>query len=283
MHPVLFEFDTPQWLHGFLPHHIALYSYGFFIALGILASFIFMLPRLKPLGFDADKLSTLYLWAIVAAFVGGKIFFYLEDPLKYMNNPSLMMKSLGGGFVFYGSLLFVIPTLFWWLRKNKIAILPFFDVLAFGGPILHAIGRIGCFMAGCCHGAVCHNVLGVTYTHPKSSAIPLNMPLYPTQLFDVVLNIIILVVLFWLIKRQKFHGQLFLVYIMMYAVGRSIVENFRGDEARGFIFNGWLSHSQAIAIVLLVVCLFLWQKLSKSATIVTTTPTQEAQPEEPQS
>jgi phosphatidylglycerol---prolipoprotein diacylglyceryl transferase len=278
MHPILFEFDTPHWLQGFLPAHVALYSYGFFIALGILASFVFMLPRLKPLGFDADKLSTLYLWAILAAFVGGKIFFYLESPAKYLNDPSLMLKSLGGGFVFYGSLLFVVPTLYWWLRKNKIAIAPFFDVLAFGGPILHAIGRIGCFMAGCCHGSTCSNFLGVTYSHPKSSAIPLNMPLYPTQLFDVVLNIIILIVLFWLIKRQKFHGQLFLVYIMMYAVGRSIVENFRGDEARGFIFNGWLSHSQAIALVLITASLLLWRKLSKSEAIQE----QEGPPEVPQ-
>jgi phosphatidylglycerol:prolipoprotein diacylglycerol transferase len=279
MHPILFEFDTPPWLQSFLPGHVALYSYGFFIALGILASFIFMLPRLKPLGFDADKLSTLYLWAILAAFVGGKVFFYLESPAKYLSDPSLMLKSLGGGFVFYGSLLFVVPTLYWWLRKSKIAIAPFFDVLAFGGPILHAIGRIGCFMAGCCHGSTCTNILGVTYTHPKSAAIPLNIPLYPTQLFDVMLNVVIIIVLFWLIKRQKFHGQLFLAYIMMYAVGRSIVENFRGDEARGFIFNGWLSHSQAIALLLIIACIIIWRKLSKSQPI----PEQEVPPKAPQS
>lgn len=264
MHPILFEFDTPNWLRGLFPAHVAIYSYGFFIAIGILASFFFMLPRLKKYGLNADSLSNLYLWSIAAAFIGGKFFFYLENPAKYFGDPSLMLKSLGGGFVFYGSLIFVVPTLYWQLRKMKVPVWPFFDVLAFGGPILHGIGRLGCFMAGCCHGKVCHNALGVTYTHAKSAADPLNVPLYPTQLFDVGVNLIILAVLFIMIKRQKFHGQLFLTYIMMYGVGRTLVEEFRGDEARGFIFNGFLSHSQAIAAGLVIISLILWRKLSKS-------------------
>ena len=269
MHPILIEFDTPKWLQGFLPQHLAVYSYGFFIALGIMASFLFMLPRLRKLGFNADKLSTLYLWAMLAAFVGGKLLFYLEDPVKYFGTPSNMIKSLGGGFVFYGSLIFVVPTLIWWLRKEKIAVLPFFDVLAFGGPILHSIGRLGCFMAGCCHGKVCSNFLGVTYTHVKSAADPLNTPLYPTQLFDIVVNVIILIFLFLWKPRQKFNGQLFLIYIALYAVGRSIVEVYRGDEARGFLFNGLLSTSQFIAIILIVICGFLWARWRKTETITT--------------
>lgn len=269
MHPVLFEFDTPQWLKGVLPAHMVIYSYGFFIALGIMASFMFMLPRLKKYGINADTLSNLYLWSIVAAFVGGKLFFYLEDPGKYLSNPSLMLKSLGGGFVFYGSLIFVVPTLYWQLKKLKMPVWPFFDVLAFGGPILHSFGRIGCFMAGCCHGEVCHNALGVTYTHLKSAAEPLNVPLYPTQLFDIGVNLLILATLFVWKKHQRFNGQLFLIYIMMYGVGRAIVEEFRGDEARGFIFDGWLSHSQAIAVGLIAVSLYLWRYLSRTEPIKT--------------
>jgi phosphatidylglycerol:prolipoprotein diacylglycerol transferase len=83
-------------------------------------------------------------------------------------------------------------------------------------------------------------------------------------LFDVGVNLIILAVLFIMIKRQKFHGQLFLMYIMMYGVGRTLVEEFRGDETRGFILNGFLSHSQAIAAGLIIISLVLWRKLSKS-------------------
>ncbi len=264
MHPILFEFDVPSWLQGVLPAHLAVYSYGFFIALGIIFSYLFMVPYLKRIGLDADKVSTLYIWSIAAAFIGGKLFFYFEDPARYFLNPSQMLKNPGGGFVFYGSLLFVVPVLYWQLRQMKAPVLPFFDVLSFGGPILHSFGRIGCFMAGCCHGKVCSNALGVTFHHVKSAANPLNVPLYPTQLFDILVNIIIFITVFVVRKKQQFQGQLFLIYLMMYAVGRSVVEEFRGDETRGFIFNGWLSHSQLIAICILGVSAFLWRYLSRN-------------------
>ena len=89
------------------------------------------------------------------------------------------------------------------------------------------------------------------------------MPLYPTQLFDIGVNLIILLVVIFLRKKKQFEGQLFLIYLMLYAVGRSIVENYRGDDARGFLFDGLLSHSQFIAIVIILVCTFVWRKWRK--------------------
>ena len=152
MHPVLFSFDTPSFIQGFLPDQIKVYSYGFMIALGILASFYLVLYKTRSMGLNSDKLSNLFLWIILAAFVGGKFFYYLEDPGTYTSDPSRMLDIKGGGFVFYGSLLFAIPTMVFWLRKNKIAVRPFFDVVAFAGPVVHSFGRVGCFLAGCCHG-----------------------------------------------------------------------------------------------------------------------------------
>jgi len=105
---------------------------------------------------------------------------------------------------------------------------------------------------------VCDNILGVTFTNPNSLANPLNTPLYPTQLFDILINALIFITLLWMEKRKKFAGQLMLIYMMMYAVGRSINEVFRGDEERGFVFNGLLSHSQFIAVLIMGVCTFAW-------------------------
>ncbi|MBI1305308.1 MAG: prolipoprotein diacylglyceryl transferase [Bacteroidetes bacterium] len=260
MHPILFRLETPGFLKGILPDHITLYSYGFLIAIGILVSFFFARPRVKKLGIDGDKFSTILIWAILAGFVGGRLFFYFEDWGRYMENPSQMLRITGGGFVFYGSVIFVIPTFFLLLRKYKISVRPFLDVMAFVGPIVQSFGRVGCFLAGCCHGRVCHNSLGVTFTDEKSMATPLNVPLYPTQLFDILINVIILITLFLIEKKQKFSGQLMLIYLMMYAVGRSINEEFRGDEARGFLFDGWLSHSQFIAIILFALSVLVWMK-----------------------
>lgn len=260
MHPRLIDFSTPEWLQRLLPAHIIVYSYGFMIALGILAAFLITLRMSRKFGLKSEDLSTLFMWVFLAAFIGGKLFFYLEDFSHYLQNPSEMLRIAGGGFVFYGSLIFAIPVIIWWLNKQKIPVRPFMDILAFAGPVVHSFGRVGCFLAGCCHGKVCHNYLGVTFTDPHSMARPLHTPLYPTQLFDIALNLLILVAVFALRKKQQFEGQLFLLYLLMYAVGRSVVEEFRGDEARGFVFEGLLSHSQFIAIIIVAVVGMVWRR-----------------------
>lgn len=262
MFPKLFTIPIPEFLQGFLPAHITLHSYGLMIALGVLASFYIALRKSKKFGMDADKLSSLFIWVILAAFIGGKLFFFLEDIDKYIENPSVIKGAMGGGFVFYGSLIFAVPTIVWWLRKEKVPVRPFLDILAFVGPVVHSFGRVGCFLAGCCHGKVCDSWLGVTFSHPDTLAAFKNTPLYPTQLFDIAVNLTILVTIFIIQKKQKFDGQLFLVYLMMYAVGRSIVEVYRGDEARGFIIDGVVSHSQFIAACIIVICVVVWRRWS---------------------
>lgn len=238
-------------------------SYGFCIGMGILVAFFIILKKAKKYGINSDNLSGLLLWCFLAAFVGGKLFYYLEDPVKFIKEPSLMMENIGNGFVFYGSLLFVIPTMYFWLRNEKIAFWPFMDVMAFAGPVMHSFGRLGCFMAGCCHGKVCTNFLGVVFSDPHTAAFPKNTPLYPTQLFDIGVNLITLLIVYLISKKQQFTGQLFLIYILLYAIGRIINENFRGDEARGFLFNDSISYSQFIAVVLIGLTLIAWFYLKK--------------------
>jgi len=263
MFPRIASFKTPDFLRGIFPDEFVINSYGFCIGLGIVFAYFILLYKTKKYGTNKDNLSELLLWSFLAAFVGGKLFYYLEDPSKYISDPALMFKNLGNGFVFYGSLIFVIPTMYLWLRHKKIPFLPFMDGVAFAGPVLHSMGRLGCFLAGCCHGKVCNNAFGVVFSDPHSAASPKNVPLYPTQLFDIGINLITLAIVYFLSKRQNFNGQLFLTYIILYAIGRIINENFRGDEARGFLFGGSLSFSQFIAIALIVLSGISWYLLSK--------------------
>lgn len=263
MYPRLISFKTPEFLQGFLPDTLSLYSYGFFIALGIFICFLILQRRTKKFGVDSDQLSSIFFWVIVASFVGGRLFFFLEDFQKYASDPSLILRIKGGGFVFYGSLLFAIPTIVIWLRRKKIPVRPFLDEIAIIGPVIHSFGRIGCFLSGCCHGKVCNSAIGVIYNHPETMAEPTGVPLYPTQFFDIGVNLFALAVVFYFLNRKKFDGQLFLLYISIYAVGRSIVEIFRGDEARGFLFDGLLSHSQFLAILILIGAVLLWRSWSK--------------------
>jgi phosphatidylglycerol:prolipoprotein diacylglycerol transferase len=265
MHPILFTWQLPEWLSNllpFLPQAISPRSYGTLIALGILASWAYGTREAKKLGIHKDTITDMFVYLILAGFVGGKVLFYLEDPSYYFSNGN-WYRNLGSGFVFYGSFLFALPTLWWFFRKHKLPTLPMIDIIAIGGAMVHMFGRMGCFMAGCCHGIPTNSWLGVTFTNPACSAKPLGTPLHPTQLYSVGMLVIIIAILFIVKKHKKFPGQLFPVYLALYSAGRFIIEFFRGDDERGYVLDGgWLTHSQLISLVLfpLAMIFYFWLK-----------------------
>ena len=81
---------------------------------------------------------------------------------------------------------------------------------------------------------------------------PLNVPLHPTQLYESAAALLIFLGLLWLSGRKRFHGQVAVTYVALYAVVRFIIEYFRGDAARGTVLGGALSTSQFIAIVMVL-------------------------------
>ena len=142
--------------------------------------------------------------------------------------------------------------------------MPMLDIVAITATIVHFFGRLGCFAAGCCYGLPTHNhSLSVTFHHLASKAKPLGEPLHPTQLYEATLIACIGLILFMFKRHQRFQGQLFLIYIALYAIGRGIIENYRGDIRRGFIIENVLSHSQLISLILVGVVIYFYLKLSK--------------------
>jgi phosphatidylglycerol---prolipoprotein diacylglyceryl transferase len=256
MHPILFEVGS-----------ITFYSYGFMIALGVIGGVAYMfLQGRRDVGLTFDQANTLFLLIFIAAFVGGKVFLLLENPSLYLNAPKKLLT--GRGFVFYGSFLFAIPTMLWFFKKHKLNTYKMLDVMAIVTCIVHMFGRLGCFLAGCCYGKPTTGPLGITFTNEACQA-PLNTLLVPTQLLEA--GFIFLVMLLLLLiksKFQKFYGQLFLLYLILYAIGRSVLEIFRGDVARGFIIDGYLSHSQFIALLVIIVTGFVYVRWSKRNPIV---------------
>lgn len=86
---------------------------------------------------------------------------------------------------------------------------------------------------------------------------------HPSQLYEITALLLIMVILLYIKKKQQFKGQLFLLYIIFYAIARSILELFRGDK-RGFIIDNYLSHSQFIAILILITAIFMYKKLKNN-------------------
>ena len=254
MHPELFHFSTPSFLQGFLPDQIAIYSYGALILMGVLMAFWYLKTNAyRDFGLSEDNSQALLLGLIIMSVVGGKFFMIFENPSFYLSNPKELISN--SGFVFYGSLIFSMGYVFWFIRKHKLSTWKFLDLIGFVALIVHFFGRLGCFMAGCCHGIESHGPFAVIFTDPACMAQPLNTPLHPTQLYSSFMLASIFGILTFVKSKQKFEGQLFLLYLMLYATGRSIIEEFRGDEARGFLFDGWYSNSQFISTVIVIFAL----------------------------
>jgi phosphatidylglycerol---prolipoprotein diacylglyceryl transferase len=257
MHPILFESDS-----------FTIYTYGFCIALGALLGFSYMYWQgKKQFGLTFDQSNNLFIMLVLAGIIGGKLFIIFEDPYLYLNQPKRLIS--GSGFVFYGSLLLAIPIMIWYFKKIKIPVIGMLDVMAIVTCIVHGLGRIGCFMAGCCYGIPTDSFLGVTFTDTQCQAEPLNTALHPTQLYEAILIFTIMIALWLNQSRKKFDGQFFLLYLITYAFGRVVLEFFRGDIQRGFIIKDILSNSQFISLIVFAVAIFFYIRLNRNRNLHT--------------
>jgi phosphatidylglycerol:prolipoprotein diacylglycerol transferase len=257
MHPILFDAGP-----------FTVYTYGFFIALGAVAGFGYMAWQGKrQFGLTFDQSNNLFLILVVTGVVGGKLFLIFEDPAYYLGHPGKLFS--GSGFVFYGSLLCCIPAMLWFFRRHRLPTLAMLDVMAVVTCIVHGLGRIGCFMAGCCYGKPTAQAFGVVFTNPQCQAEPLNTALHPTQLYEAGWIGLILGLLLILKTRKQFDGQLFLIYLILYAIGRSVIEIFRGDLQRGFVISDVLSNSQFISLLVIAAAIYFYVKFGRKANLLT--------------
>lgn len=255
MHPVLFHLGP-----------ITIYSYGFLIAIGALLGFTYLyFQGKKYFNVSFDQSNTLFIYLVIAGVVGGKFFMIFESPSYYLSNPGKLIS--GSGFVFYGSLVFAIPTMLWFFKKNNLPTWGMLDIMGPTACIAHGFGRIGCFLAGCCYGKPTDGIFGVTYIDAACQAEPLNTPLHPTQLYEATFIFSIFILLTILKKKKQFNGQLFLIYIMLYAVGRGVLELYRADLERGFVIKDIISNSQFISLLMISGALYFYVKLRRKVTL----------------
>jgi len=139
------------------------------------------------------------------------------------------------------------------------------DIAAPGLALGHSIGRLGCFFAGCCYGLKTDVPWAVTFNNVKTIA-PMGVPLHPTQIYDSLNEFSIFLILSALRPYKRFDGQLWWMWLGLYAIGRSVVEMYR-DDPRGSILGGALTTSQAVAAVALSVSLIMhiwnWRALTR--------------------
>ncbi len=250
MHPVLIQFGK-----------FTIYTYGFFVALGFLTAIFVARHEARRVGKNDEKIMDLSFWVVIGAVIGARLLYVLTVPEAFMDNPLEIFKLWNGGLVFYGGFIFATIVAMVYMKKHHMSVLQTADIIAPAIAIGHSIGRVGCFFAGCCYGRACQLPWAVTFTDPDSLA-PTGVQLHPTQLYAVLGNLMIFIFLMLFRPYKKFAGQLFLLYIMIYGLTRSLIEVFRDDFRGDFLF-GVLSVSQSIGLSLAAGAAVLLVVLSK--------------------
>jgi phosphatidylglycerol:prolipoprotein diacylglycerol transferase len=223
------------------------------IALGfLLFSYLtFKHPWRKALISKDDFWRVLFI-CFVGAVIGGRLLFVLFELPRSWSAIKEVFYPWIGGFSLFGSIIAVLATAPIYLIFKKVPVFRFFDLIALHAPILQAISRIGCFLAGCCYGAHAHPraLWSITFTSYHSLA-PVGVALYPTQLYSVVISLSIFVILKFVSEKvSKTPGVLLCLYLMMESLSRFFVDFWRGD--RGELTFGLFSSMQLIVMSLFI-------------------------------
>lgn len=225
--------------------------YGMMILLGIIVSNAVALSLCKRFGRDKLELLTIESYGIIGAFLGSKILFLIisfkDIDWQRAAEPKYLMAILSNGFVFYGGLVGAILFMMLSGKIHKLDVWGYIRDFIFMIPIMHCFGRIGCFCAGCCYGMPYHGLGHVVF--PYGSQAPSGEELFPVQLVEAALVLIIGIVLL-VLKLKKDFFYTIETYLLTYSVVRFILEFFRYDAIRGVAFG--LSTSQWISIVVFI-------------------------------
>jgi phosphatidylglycerol:prolipoprotein diacylglycerol transferase len=188
------------------------------------------------------------------------------------------VKIWYGGLAFYGGLFLAIPAGVWYIRRHRdrLTFWKVADLAGFGIALGLVFGRLGCWLAGCCFGGVATDPHGVVFPrfspawdrHVELDLITRaahdHLPVWPTQLWHVAANLsIFLITYVWFKKWRRYDGQVFWLFMVLYAVSRFILEFWR-DDHRGIWLGGTLSTSQILGIPVILAAVFIMRRLARA-------------------
>lgn len=243
---------------------------GFFVS-------VFVATKLaKTIKLAFEDVILIFLAVGGGILVGGHLLYALTNIDKIIKYSIAVLKNAGcngitfehikgilsecfGGSVFYGGFIGGTLALMLYMRCAKIDNKSrFTDIFAVCVPLFHTFGRIGCFLGGCCYGI--ESKIGFVFNNellPQMSGVRR----FPVALVESAFNLFVFIFILYLYKNKKQTGKLIFVYMLIYPVGRFVLEFLRGDEIRGIFLC--LSTSQWISVVLFVIGVFFIKKKRK--------------------
>ena len=207
--------------------------YGVLAALGFLSALFLMQINRKHARLSSDQVTNIVMTGMLSGVIGARIFYVVQNWSYYKLHPEAIIRIDQGGLVFYGGFILALFLLIFYIRKFcRTDVVRVLDIMAPALPAAHALGRIGCFFNGCCYGKPAQIFCAVSYppgSEPFKHYGP--MPLHPVQLYEAVLNIILSLLLWWILRKYGKRGVTMAAYIFAYGILRFLDEFFRGDHS----------------------------------------------------
>ncbi len=246
MYPKLFQYGN-----FFLP------TYGVLVAIAFLVGLWVTLKLGKRVGMNTDRITNLVVYCALVGMLGAKLLMFVFDWDHYSKSPGdiFSISTLQAAGVYQGGLILAVVFAFFYLRHFSMPWLPTFDVFAPGIAIGHAIGKVGCFMAGCCYGDRCDLPWAVTFRNPDAynlSGTPLFERLHPAQLYETGAEGLVFAFLWWRFGKAHKPGTIIALYMILSSVLRFGIEFTRHHEQAlpfglPFSITQWIAIGLAIA------------------------------------
>ncbi len=262
---------------------ITIRSYGLMLAVGFLAGILIAARRAEKSGEHPDHIYNLSIWIVASSLIGSRLYYVITHFDEFRADPGLplltrvfvefknMFWPVGAdgqvgisGLILYGGLIAATAVSAVYLKRHRLNIPLYMDLLAPSLGIGEFFTRIGCFLNGCCFGRPTESFCGVVF--PENSAAGFYYPhthLHPSQLYNAFAGLAIFFILIWAERHKKFNGFTALLYFILYAVGRFFIDFTRHYEKSMKFLN--LSQNQLLSLGIFVVCVVLLVYFTKRA------------------
>jgi len=230
---------------------LQVYSYGLMLALAVIVCTHWMSREARRLRLSAELIYDLVFWVVIGGILGGRIFYILLNWNFFLQHPAEIVMVQHGGLAWQGALMVGSLAGVVFIRRRKLALGPMLDLAAPYIALGQAIGRVGCFLNGCCYGREVS--WGIYF--PVHGA-----RLHPTQLYSAVGLLLIFLILKKFRRLRKVPGQVLVLYLMLASVQRFCIEFWRADHE--VIWAG-LSIFQIMSIVLFLLGLIVNRLLTR--------------------